>query len=109
MINPDNGGAFEVYCDQTTAGGGWTVIQKRLNGLVGFYCDWDKYKRGFGNLNGEFWLGLDNIHRLASSGQYKLRVELEALNGQTAYAEYSSFDVANEAGKYRLSLGSYSG
>ena len=60
-INPDNTGAFDVYCDQTTAGGGWTVFQKRLDGSVDFYRGWDDYKQGFGNLNGEFWLGLERF------------------------------------------------
>ena len=107
-INPDNGGAFDVYCDQTTAGGGWTVFQKRLDGSVDFDRDWDDYKRGFGNLSGEFWLGLDKIHRLAKEAT-KLRVDLEDFSGNTAYAEYNSFGVGNEKSKYKLSLGSYSG
>ena len=51
-IDPDNTGAFDVYCDQKSAGGGWTVFQKRLDGSVDFYRGWDDYKRGFGNLNG---------------------------------------------------------
>ncbi|KAL9975397.1 hypothetical protein ACROYT_G012554 [Oculina patagonica] len=63
-IKPDDLNAFDVFCDQTTAGGGWTVFQKRLDGSVDFYLNWSDYKRGFGDLNGEFWLGLDKIHRL---------------------------------------------
>ena len=88
--------------------GGWTVFQKRLNGSVDFYRGWDDYKRGFGNLNGEFWLGLDKIHRLTKE-QNKFRVDLKDFGGNTAYAEYSSFGVGDEGSKYKLSLGSYSG
>ena len=54
-IDPDNSGAFDVFCDQTTADGGWTVFRKRLDGSVDFSSrGWPDYKRGFGNLNGEF-------------------------------------------------------
>ena len=107
-INPDGLGEFEVFCDQKTAGGGWTVFQKRRDGSVDFFRAWDDYKRGFGNLNGEFWLGLDRIHRLTVSGGYKLRVDLEYYN-LVKYAEYNLFAVGSEGTKYKLSLGSYSG
>ena len=108
-INPDGLGAFDVFCDQTTAGGGWLVFQKRMDGSVDFYLGWAEYKRGFGNLNGEFWLGLDKIHRMTSSGGYKLRVDLEDFAGNIVYAEYASFGVGNERTKYQLTVGSYSG
>lgn len=110
-INPDgsSSGAFDVYCDQKTSGGGWTVFQKRLDGSVDFYRGWNDYKKGFGNLYGEFWLGLDKINRLTSSDRYKLRVDLEDTEGKTAYAEYNLFAITSERTKYQLSLGGYSG
>lgn len=108
MINPDNAGpSFAVFCDQKTAGGGWTVFQKRLDGSVDFDRSWSDYKNGFGNLSGEFWLGLDKISRLKNSS-IKLRVDLEDFDGRTDYAEYDIFAVANERTKYKLSVGKYS-
>lgn len=109
-INTDSSYApFDVYCDQKTAGGGWTVIQKRLDGSVDFYRGWVDYKRGFGNLNGEFWLGLDKMHQLTKVGRNVIRIELEDIKGKTAYADYDMFAVASERAKYQLSLGTYSG
>ena len=84
------------------------MFQKRLDGSVDFYRGWADYKRGFGNLNGEFWLGLDKIQRLTKSNN-RLRVDLEDTTGKTAYAEYDMFAVTSERTKYQLSLGTYSG
>ena len=85
------------------------MFQKRLDGSVDFYRGWNDYKKGFGNLNGEFWLGLVKINRLTSSDRYKLRVDLEDTERKTAYAEYNLFAITSERNKYQLSLGSYSG
>ena len=67
------------------------------------------YKNGFGDLNGEFWLGNDNLHRLTATDDVILRVDLEDFGGKKAYAEYTTFKVADEADKYRLLIGGYSG
>ena len=108
-INPDSSEVIEVFCDQTTAGGGWLVFQKRLDGSVDFDRGWAEYKVGFGNLTGEFWLGLDKIHRLTRGGNYKLRVDLEDFAGNNFYAEYDLFKVGSEEEKYQLSVGSFEG
>ena len=108
-IKPDNLPAFDVFCDQTTAGGGWTVFQKRHDGSVDFFLNWSDYKVGFGDLNGEFWLGLDKIHRLTLNNNSLLRVDLEDFEGNTAYAEYNMSGVMSENDKYKLKLGSYAG
>ena len=89
--------------------GGWTVFQRRIDGSVYFYLDWASYKHGFGNLGGQFWLGNGKIHRLTASDDVKLRVDLEDYDGNIKYAEYSTFKVADEGDKYRLSIGEYSG
>ena len=33
------------------------VIQRRQDGSEDFFRTWDDYAAGFGNRNGEFWLG----------------------------------------------------
>ena len=85
------------------------MFQKRLNGSVDFYRYWNDYKCGFGDLNSEFWLGLDKIHRLTSYNNNTLHVDLEDFQGNTAYAKYNLFGVMSENDKYKLILGSYSG
>ena len=87
------------------------MFQKRLDGSVDFYLNWSDYKQGFGNLSGEFWLGLDKIHRLTSNNTniMMLRVDLEDFEGNTSYAEYNLFGVMSETYMYMLNLGSYSG
>ena len=84
--------------------GGGQCSMKRLDGSVNFYRGWNDYKLGFGNLNGEFWLGLDKINRLTKSARNRLRVDLEDTKGKTAYAVYDHFAVTSERSKYQLSL-----
>ena len=110
-IDPDGKGAFQVYCYQNySAGGPWAVIQRRMNGSVDFYRGWMDYKKGFGNVRGEFWLGLLNIHRLTNQRQQKLRIEIRDFNGNWCWAEYENFTVSGEDDGFRLqSLGSKTG
>lgn len=93
----------------TTDGGGWTTFQRRMDGSVDFFLDWASYKKGFGNLRGEFWLGNDNLHRLTASANMVLRFDMEDYEGERRYAEYTTFSVANESDNYRLTIDGYQG
>ena len=92
-----------------TDGGGWTVFQRRQDGSVYFYRNWTDYENGFGNLTGEFWLGLSKIHCLTKEGSNTLRVDLEDFDGNTVYANYSTFSISNGSTEYILTVGGYSG
>ncbi|XP_022107417.1 fibrinogen C domain-containing protein 1-like [Acanthaster planci] len=105
----DDSGPFDVYCDMETDGGGWTVFQRRQDGSVDFYRDWVSYRQGFGDLNGEFWLGNDNLHRLTAQGACRLRVDFEDFENNTAYAEYDMFSVADGSDNYQLTAEGFSG
>ncbi|XP_041047808.1 fibrinogen-like protein 1 [Carcharodon carcharias] len=103
--------SFIVYCDMTD-GGGWTVIQRRTDGTENFDRAWSDYKQGFGNfqnLNGEYWIGNDNLNYLTSQGDYTVKFDLSDWDGGKQYAQYRSFRVQNEQNLYQLSFGEYSG
>lgn len=40
-------------CDMDFRGGGWTVIQKRIDGIIDFQRLWCDYRDGFGDLLGQ--------------------------------------------------------
>ncbi|KAH0622930.1 hypothetical protein JD844_025846 [Phrynosoma platyrhinos] len=82
---------IEVLCEMDVEGGGWTVIQRRLDGTVNFNRTWNEYKEGFGDLNGEFWMGNENIHKITNQGDYSLRIDLEDWNNKHKHAFYQLF------------------
>ena len=92
-----------------TDGGGWTVFQRRQDGSVDFYRNWTDYEDGFGNLTAEFWLGLGKINRLTKEQSNTLRVDLGDFDGNTYYAQYTTFSVGNSTTEYTLTVGGYSG
>lgn len=101
-----------VFCDQSTDGGGWTVIQHRepLPKREDFFRTWDDYEKGFGNLTGEFWLGLEIIRALTSEeAPTELRVDLEDFDDKKRWAKYLNFFIDDASNKYKLHAGNYSG
>jgi len=97
-----------VVCDLTTDEGGWLVIQRRTSADVNFFRDWASYRDGFGNLRGNFWWGLEDVHQLTSKDHYELRVDL-TYQGKDYFAHYDNFKLHGEADNYRIEVSGYSG
>ncbi|XP_053387921.1 neurogenic locus notch homolog protein 1-like [Mercenaria mercenaria] len=96
---------LEVLCDLETADGGWTVFQHRFNGSVDFYRNHASYTIGFGNLTGEFWLGLHYISELSSKNKTELRIDVEAADGTKAFEEYTNFRLTDPDYKLQIDKG----
>lgn len=100
-----------VSCDNDIEGGGWTVIQRRINGSVDFYRNWSEYKKGFGDINGEFFIGMDKLHALTTTLKpVELLIQLKDFNDTMVFAKYTEIEVGSEAELYKLKkVGKYSG
>ncbi|XP_072005550.1 angiopoietin-related protein 6 [Engystomops pustulosus] len=110
LLKPQNSNQImQAWCDQEINGGGWTVIQRRQDGSTNFFKTWHNYKLGFGNLDNEYWLGLENIYWLTKQGSYKLLILMDDWQGRQVSAEYDQFRIEPESDFYRLRLGQYRG
>ncbi|XP_051861686.1 fibrinogen-like protein 1 [Drosophila albomicans] len=102
-------GSVDVLCDSQLAGPGWIVIQQRVGGNESFNRDWATYRKGFGEMDSDFFLGLEKIHRITSLQRFELYIHLVALNGSTYNARYDDFKISDEDSGFKLSLGKFSG
>ena len=98
-----------AHCDMDTEGGGWLVIQRRINGFVDFYRNWTDYVYGFGDLDGEFWYGLEKIHCLTTRDDVELRIELGNGTTPSIVWTYQLFRVQGAETNYRLTIGQGTG
>ncbi|KAM8727450.1 angiopoietin-related protein 3-like [Acanthopagrus schlegelii] len=86
-IRPNGAEPFMAMCDMSK-GQGATVIQRRKDGSVNFDQTWEKYENGFGDFQGEFWLGLGKIRSLAAQGNSILHIQLEDWKQGRRFIEY---------------------
>ena len=78
------------------------IIQRNTKGYgKEFIRDWNDYKRGFGDVNGNiYWMGLDDIHKLTTSFNHSLEIHLKK-RGVTKIVRWSFFMVGSESEQYK--------
>ena len=102
-----------VYCDQDTEGGGWTLFLRNAHGLITFDKKWVEYKKGFGNVEYDFWLGNEFLHNVTKlyNSHISKAVELYVIvadeDGGSYYAMYKNFAILSENTSYTLHVSQY--
>ncbi|XP_041052458.1 fibrinogen-like protein 1-like protein [Carcharodon carcharias] len=109
VIQPVRSPPLVVNCVMNR-NGGWTVIQRnRRSSKITWRESWTTYKYGFGDVMSDHWLGNEYIYLLTKQNRYKLRIEFRDYRNTFKYAEYSSFYLEPESGKYTIRLGPFTG
>ena len=90
---------FPVYCNT----GLFIVVQRRIAPFdLSFNRTWDEYKNGFGDLNGEFWLGLEKLHLITNQPyvKYLIRFEVTSSSGKVIYTDCDNFYIGDGSDQY---------
>ena len=84
------------------------TIQRRISNSVDFDRDWDEYVNGFGEEDGNFWLGLEEIHQLTTTHDVSLYINIETFVGEPFTMKLDEFSVGNAASNYTLTFSGFS-
>ncbi|XP_053681610.1 fibrinogen-like protein 1 [Sabethes cyaneus] len=96
---------FPAYCENSVQGGGWTVIHRRFDDSLSFNRTWADFKNGFGDLQGQLWLGLEKLHQITRFFDHELLVLTTYKDGSSRSARFNGFAVESELNLYQLRIG----
>ena len=87
-----------------TDGGGWIVIQRRnaSMGWVNFTRNIADYENGFGDVDGEFWIGLRIIHELTNQQNMAMKMKVWNESGNSMNWNYQQFSIYNKNNRYAI-------
>lgn len=92
-----------VYCEMKK--GGWTRVLNRINRLnSSFDRVWTDYKEGFGDLTGNYWVGLKALQQLTYQQQMSLRIDVASDDRDEEFIEYPSVLIYPEAQRFKMVL-----
>ena len=80
------------------------TIQRRISNSVDFDRDWDDYVNGFGDVDGNYWMGLEEIHQLTTTHDVCLDIDIETFEGDPFTLKLQTFPVGNATCNYTLNF-----
>ena len=57
------------------------TIKRRISDSVDFGREWDDYVNGFGDIDGNYWMRLEEIHQLTTAHDVSLHINIETFEG----------------------------
>ena len=77
------------------------VIQRRtLPFGISLNRTWDEHKNGFGDMNGDFFLGLEKLYRITM--QYSICIQIWNKARKLIYNEWNCFYIGGENEEYMI-------
>ena len=84
------------------------TIQRRISDSVDFDRGWDDYVNGFGDVDGNYWMGLEEIHQLTTTSDVSLYINIETFEGEPFTLTLETFSVGNAESNYTMHFSGYS-
>ena len=94
---------IQVFCEMKK--GGWTRIMNRVDQSKYFNKYWHDYKTGFGKIESNYWMGIENMRSIIGAQQMWLRIEMSGTGGEDYFLIYDYFSIGSERRAYSLELG----
>ena len=71
---------------------------------MSFERSWDEYVEGFGDVDSNFWLGLEDIHYLTTECTMRLQIDVVPFNIPAVSIPYPQFQVGDATSDYLLTV-----
>lgn len=94
---------FEVYCLTDPKGTcGWTLVWRRNEISDDFNRTWSEYRNGFGELEDNFFIGLDKLYALTNAETQQLRIGIKYSEHNWELDIFEEFVVGNVCTQYEV-------
>ena len=75
-----------------------------MDALASFERSWEGYASGFGDVDGNFWLGLEAMHDLTTAQPMKVQIDVVPINMPAVSLPHLQFHVGDAASDYVLTI-----